>query len=158
MWMSVLIENNHTIDHLWMHLSNFRPQNFVKIVYVYLLVHCRTIWHCVCGNYTGIIVSHCHHLCHLRSFTSQFLCPRSVFSLPNVTLRFQFGFEVTYSGFEVTHSGFIDSDYSLQKRKSFLFAMSQMFLAQFHTMMFLYGEQHVWYPPCCSLFLHQLFS
>ncbi len=108
-------------------------------MYVHMLVHCTTTWHQVCGNYAGIIVSHYHHLFHLCSLASEFLQPRCIFSFSNLTLRFQFGFEVTYPGF-------IYSDNSLQKFNSFFFVMSQMFLTLFYTMLFLCGKQHVQYP------------
>ncbi len=55
---SIVMENDHTMKHLWMRLLNFRPQNAL------MLVHCTTIWHHVCGNYTSIIVSHYHYLFH----------------------------------------------------------------------------------------------
>ncbi len=58
MWMSIVMENDHTIEHLWMCLSNFRSQNFVKEMYSHMLVPCSTIWYRVCDNNTGIIVSY----------------------------------------------------------------------------------------------------
>ncbi len=85
------------------------------------VVHCMTTWHNICVNYAGIIVSHYQHLFRLWSLVSEFLQPRSIFSLPNLTLRYQFGFEVT-------HQNFIDSDCLLQECKSFVFVTSQMFL------------------------------
>ncbi len=50
-------------------LSNFRPQNFAKEVYIHMLVHCMTIWHCICGNYVSIIVSYYYRSFHLWSLT-----------------------------------------------------------------------------------------
>ncbi len=67
------MENDHMIEHLWTHLSNFRHQNFVKEVHVRMLVHCRTIWHCSCNNYASIIVSQYHHFLISESLASEFL-------------------------------------------------------------------------------------
>ncbi len=103
-----------------------------------MLVHFATIWHCIYDNFAGIIVSYYRHLFHLRSLASEFLQPWWNFSLPKLTLRCQFGFKDLYSSF-------INSDYLLEKRNSFLFVTSQMFLTQFHAMLFLCGEQHVQY-------------
>ncbi len=140
MWTSIVMENDHMIEHLWTCLSKLRPQNFAKVVYVYMLVNCTTIWHHVCGNYSGIIVSHCH----LRSLAIESLQPQWIFSLPNLCLRFQFGLEVPHPD-------------SLQKHNFFLFVTSQMFLTQFHMTLFLSGKQHVWHPAHRNLFLYRIF-
>ncbi len=135
-------------SHYWAFERKF--QNFARELYIHMLVCFTTLWHCVCDNYARIVVSHYHHLFHLQSLVLQCLWNQWMFSLLNLTLRFQFGFKVMYPNF-------IDNDYSLQKRSSFLFVISQMFLTQFHITC-LHGKQHVWYPLHCNLFLCQIFG
>ncbi len=52
MRMSIVMKNDRTIEYLWTHLSNFRPQNFAKELYVPMLVLCTTMRHYICGDYT----------------------------------------------------------------------------------------------------------
>ncbi len=80
---NIVMENDRTIEHLWICLSDFTPQNFAMEVYVHMLVHCATLWHHVLGNYTGIIVSHYHHLLHHWRLVSEFLWPYWIISFPN---------------------------------------------------------------------------
>ncbi len=86
-----------------------------------------------------------------EAWCQNFCCLDKFFTFWTSLWDFQFRFEVM-------HPGFSDSDYSLQKCISFLFVMSQMFLAQFWTMLFLCGKTACVVPTTPQLFFFIAYS